>query len=495
MNDPAVQQAAREALALRQNLAHDPHRPQYHFIAPGNWLNDPNGLIQWNGRYHMFYQYNPRGAFHGTIHWGHAVSDDLVHWTDLPIALAPTPGGHDAEGCWSGCAVDNDGVPTLIYSGVFPQTVCLATGSKDLIAWEKPSTNPVIAGPPAEIRDASGGHFRDPFVWRVNGQWHMLMGSKVDGAGGLVLLYRSDDLVEWQYVGPLLQGDVNQTDPFWTGTMWECPNLLDFGRRQALIVSAQATHAEFLYPFYASGHFDGSRFAPEIQGVLVHGGPSCYFYAPQAMCADDGRYLLWGWLREGRSEQLSIEAGWAGVMSLPLVVSMELDGRLCVEPAEELASLRREHWRFENIALSDGTDMLLDGVIGDTLEIVARFEMASGGEFGLKLRASPDGREYTRLMVRPAEHQVVINRDHTSLNEDQDRDLGAAPIPPLANGALTLHIFLDRSVVEVFVNSGMSSQVSRIYPSLSDSLGIGVFSRGGSAHLLSLDIWQLASIW
>jgi len=130
MNDPAVQQAAREALALRQSLAHDPHRPQYHFIAPGNWLNDPNGLIQWDGRYHMFYQYNPRGAFHGTIHWGHAVSDDLVHWTDLPIALAPTPGGHDAEGCWSGCAVDNGGVPTLIYSGVFPQTVCLATGSK-----------------------------------------------------------------------------------------------------------------------------------------------------------------------------------------------------------------------------------------------------------------------------------------------------------------------------------------------------------------------------
>ena len=98
-------------------LQTDPHRPHYHFLPPANWLNDPNGLIQWNGEYHMFYQYNPNGPFHGTIHWGHAVSADLVHWRHLPIALAPEAGTADEDGCWSGCAVDDSGVPTLIYSG------------------------------------------------------------------------------------------------------------------------------------------------------------------------------------------------------------------------------------------------------------------------------------------------------------------------------------------------------------------------------------------
>src|SRR5947209_17224863 len=96
----------------------DPHRPGFHFLPAKNWMNDPNGLIQWKGQYHLFYQYNPHSALHSTIHWGHAVSPDLLHWQDLPIALSPTPGGHDAEGCWSGCAVNHNGIPTLIYTGV-----------------------------------------------------------------------------------------------------------------------------------------------------------------------------------------------------------------------------------------------------------------------------------------------------------------------------------------------------------------------------------------
>ena len=120
-----------------QDATNDPHRPVYHFLPPANWLNDPNGLIQWNDQYHLFYQYNPHGPFHATIHWGHAVSEDLVHWQHLPIALAPEPGTADEDGCWSGCAVDNEGVPTLIYSGNRDrvQRPCLATSTDDLLTW------------------------------------------------------------------------------------------------------------------------------------------------------------------------------------------------------------------------------------------------------------------------------------------------------------------------------------------------------------------------
>ena len=126
----------------------DPHRPVFHFLPVKNWMNDPNGVIQWNGQYHLFYQYNPHGAFHGTIHWGHAVSSDLVHWRHLPIALTPTPEGLDKDGCWSGCAIDNNGVPTLFYTGVFPQVQCTATSSDDhLLTWQK-HPEPVISAPP-----------------------------------------------------------------------------------------------------------------------------------------------------------------------------------------------------------------------------------------------------------------------------------------------------------------------------------------------------------
>lgn len=481
--------------ALRRTLATDPHRPRYHFTPPAHWLNDPNGLIQWQGRTHLFYQYNPYGAFHGTIHWGHAVSDDLVHWEDLPVALAPTPGGPDAGGCWSGSAVDNQGTPTLVYSGVFPQSVCLATSSDGLITWQKFPNNPVIAGPPGGLHSVSGGHFRDPYVWRANGQWHMVMGSKIDGAGGLVLLYTSSDLVHWEYRGPILQGDIAQTQPFSTGTMWECPNLLDFGRRQALIISAQSAAEDLMYAFYASGRFDGQQFTPDVQDILVHGGPQGAFYAPQVMRADDGRYLMWGWLKEGRSKTSFMEAGWAGAMSLPLVVSMEMDGKLCVEPVAELAALRTDHRRWNALDLADGSDWLLDAAAGDSLEIVAQFELSGAGEFGLTLRASPDGQEYTRLVLKSAERQVVLQRDHTSLTDDVDTAACPAPIYATGNGTVTLHVFLDRSIIEVFVNGGLSSVAARIYPTRNDSLGLGLFSHGGPARLQSLDVWRLDSIW
>src|SRR3954469_13247271 len=129
----------------------DPHRPVYHFLPEANWLNDPNGVIQWKGLYHLFYQYNPNGPFWGTIHWGHAVGEDLVNWQHLPIALEPSPDGPDRDGCFSGCAVNNNGVATLIYTGLNGQDElpCVATSTGELlITWEKYAGNPVIPSPP-----------------------------------------------------------------------------------------------------------------------------------------------------------------------------------------------------------------------------------------------------------------------------------------------------------------------------------------------------------
>src|SRR5262249_12018171 len=143
---------------------------------PANWMNDPNGLIQWKGVYHIFYQYNPEGAFHHKIHWGHATSTDLVHWTHLPIALAPTPNSPDEDGCWSGCAVDNDGMPTIVYSGRggTQELPCIATSDDvdTLLTWQKYSGNPVIEAPPEGLDIVE---FRDHCVWREGATWYQVI--------------------------------------------------------------------------------------------------------------------------------------------------------------------------------------------------------------------------------------------------------------------------------------------------------------------------------
>ena len=178
----------------RQPMTVDPYRPLFHFSAPANYLGDPNGPIFWKGKYHLFYQYNPDGAFDNSrrMHWGHAVGEDLVHWADLPLTLTPTPDGPDRSGCWSGGAVNNNGVPTLIYYG-HPEGNCIATSDDDLIRWEKHPANPVIPYPPEE----DGWRPFDPCAWQEGDIWYSLSGGKIEGVGDTAFLCESRDLVDW----------------------------------------------------------------------------------------------------------------------------------------------------------------------------------------------------------------------------------------------------------------------------------------------------------
>lgn len=488
MND-----AVSVSMRQREQLAGDVNRPQYHFLPPANWMNDPNGLIQWKGQYHLFYQYNPYGPVHARVHWGHAVSGDLLHWTDLPVALTPTPGGWDAEGCWSGCAVDNDGIPTLLYTGVYPQVVCLATSTDDLVSWQAYRGNPVIKGPPPQIAERTGGHFRDPFVWKEeeDGYWYMLMGSKIEEVGGIILLYRSSDLTHWEYLHPLMSGDVHRHEPIWTGTMWECPNFLKFGDRRLLLISVQATPSELLYTLYFVGSYENHQFIAQTEGRLVYGD---YFYAPQVMRDEQGRYLMWGWLKEGRSQAAFEEAGWAGVMSVPIVVSLEPGGDLKLEPVPELKRLRKEHKRYENLRITPGDANLLKDVGGDCLEIIAELEPDQLSQFEFKLRCSPEGEEETGLSYQSHQQHLLLDREHSSLNTQVDRTASIIAVKLEPGEGLKLHIFLDRSVVEVFVNN-RTCLASRIYPTRADSLGLALGSLEGVVKLKSLDIWMIESIW
>jgi beta-fructofuranosidase len=475
------------------------HRPTYHFLPERNWMNDPNGLIEWQGQTHLFYQYNPHGAFAANMHWGHAVSTDRVHWQHLPVALAPSPGGPDAGGCWTGSAVDNDGAPTLIYTGVHPQVVCLATSVDGLLTWNKHPANPVISGPPPELAEAAHGDFRDPYVWRAAGAWHLVIGCKDKDRGGLVLRYRSADLLHWDYVGELLAEDPRQTEPFATGNMCECPNYFELDGQHVLIYSAWSEIKKFQYVVYAASPRE-APFTPAAQGFVAY-GPS--FYAPQTLRASDGRRMMWGWLKEANTPAAQLAAGWSGVMSLPLVLTWRPDttlntpgagGELGVAPAEELKALRGQHWHFENLDLAAASAPgLLSAIDGDCLEIEALCQLDRAAEFGLRLRAAPGGEEGTLVVYQAAEQRLIVDTRESSLSADAQGSVYAAPASLEAGEPLRLHIFLDRSVLEVFAN-GRVCLAARLYPTRADSLGLELFSRGG-VRLAALDVWKMGTIW
>jgi beta-fructofuranosidase len=464
----------------------DLHRPRYHFLPAANWLNDPNGLIQWNGAYHLFYQYNPNGPFHGTIHWGHAVSSDLVHWRHLPIALAPTPGGPDADGCWSGCAVDNDGVPTLIYSGNRggTQRACLATSTNGLLTWEKYPNNPVISAPPADLQLVAT---RDHSVWREDGMWYQVMGSGIVGQGGTALLYRSADLRAWEYMHPLLIGDLQRQTPIWTGSMWECPDFFGLDGRHVLIASIWEDD-NLYYTVAMIGRYQDHRLVADVEHKLDYGDR--HFYAPQSFTDAQGRRIIFGWLHEGRSPEAQRASGWSGAMSLPRVLSLRPDGQVCMLPVPELAALRGAHIRHEAISVPAGQLVALPDVSGDTLELLVELAPAHQGFCGISVRRSPDGREQTRIGYDATLGQLVVDRTHASLDPTADRTSHRAPLTCGPQETLRLHLFLDRSVLEVFVNERVSI-TSRIYPTRADSTSVALLAERGDAQLLRLDAWQL----
>lgn len=478
-------------MTVRPTIA---ERPLYHFQPQANWMNDPNGPIQWKGRYHLFYQHHPYSPSHGTIHWGHAISSDLVTWEHLPIALPPTSGGPDEDGCWSGCAVDDKGTPTLMYTGVradgayqgrYRQTQCLATSADDLVTWRKDHGNPVIAAPPPGD-DVACTAFRDPYMWRDGDMWSCVVGSGVEGVGGRVLLYRSRDLRHWDYIGPLYARDRTETDPVWTGSIWECPQFFPLGDQYVLLLGVW-DEGKLNYTVALIGTYVGHRFTPRVMSRFDL-GPD--YYAPSSMRDDQGRRLVWGWSWEARPPSAQQAAGWAGMMSLPRVLTLGRDGALQIEPVPELAALRCGYHHWRDVFLSPTDVDLLRAVRGDCLEILADIDLGTATACTLALRRSPGGEEYTLVGYDRATGEVTVDREHASLDPEVHRGIHGGAVPLAEGDQLRLHVFLDRTIVEVYANRH-ACLTERIYPTRSDSLGVALSVDGGSALVRRVDVWRL----
>ena len=447
-------------------------------------MNDPNGPIFWNGQYHMFYQHNPNGPFWGTMHWGHAVSRDLVHWRHLPIALAPTPHGPDKDGVFTGCSVINQGEPTLVYTGVSPEVQCLATSDDEMLVWKKHPRNPVIPSPPKGL-GVTG--FRDPCVWWEDGLWHMVIGSGLKGVGGTALLYTSEDLVQWTYHHPLGVGkmdpEVRGDDPVASGEMWECPDFFPLGNKYVLIVSTRGAARYFV------GTYSDRKFHPEREGRIDMGA----YYAPKSMLDANGQRILWGWIQERRSDSAQRAAGWSGVLSLPRVVTLLDSAELEISPARELEILRGKRQSFENVRVEGDVTALLKGVKGSNAEISAEFAPGDAGEFGLKVHSAPDANEETLILYDRKKERLRVDGTKSSLNTEARNETISGTLQLPAGEPLKLRVFLDGSVIEMFAN-GRACLTARAYPARADSIGVGLVARGGTAQLKSLDVWEMRPI-
>ncbi|HEY8347423.1 MAG TPA: glycoside hydrolase family 32 protein [Symbiobacteriaceae bacterium] len=478
-----VAEASRFLAEQQHQFQQDPYRLAYHVTPPVSWMNDPNGMIYYRGEYHLFYQLYPFAPKNGPKYWGHVKSKDLVHWEHLPVALAPSE-PYDAGGCWSGTAVEHEGKLFLFYTGadddtkaVPVQTVNIAVSS-DGVRFQKHPANPVVTSPPPE----GSGHFRDPKVWKHGDAWYMVLGTTKEGRGKLAL-YRSTDLIRWTYVGVAVESDGTQ------GYMWECPDLFRLGDKHVLIVSPMGARGqEHAQPIALVGRFDyaAGKFIPERTQVL-DAGPS--FYAPQTLLDGQGRRILIGWMEKWGASMPTQQHGWAGAMSIPRVMDLLPDGSIGLRPVPELAKLRRDHRRWESVTVApDGQDYL-QGFEGDTLELIACFDLAgcTARRFGIKVRCCRDRHQETVVAYDPVSGRLEVNRDRSGIGDGGSfgGDLKLAP-----SEQLRLHLFLDRSSLEVFGNEGRLSITQRIYPRPAGR-GVDLFAEGGSVRLVRLDVWQL----
>ena len=459
----------------KPDLASDPRRPQFHLLPAANWMNDPNGPIYWKGQYHMFFQYNPNGAYWGDMHWAHAVSSDMVHWRHLPVALSPTPGGPDQDGCFSGSAVVNSGAPTFIYTGVasvpkeqatlsdgqhnFRETQCIATCNlPELTAWKKDPA-PVIATPPAGL-EITG--FRDPCPWRLGDWWYLCVGSGLRGKGGMILLYRSRDFRHWEYLHPLVEGTMpagkqpNAVDPVASGEMWECPDFFAIRDKYLLIYSTQGK------VFWQSGALDSEsmRFHAGQSGLLDHGS----FYAPKTQLDKDGNRILWGWIPETRPLEEYRASGWAGLMSLPRMLDLDSQGRLTMRVLTGIEGLRGSE--------QSGAVKVIRDCCGD---VQCRAAL-SKEPFTLSLSLQ-EGKELLGVEWRPETNKLLLDGEEY-------------PAIDVSQKAIDVNAYIDGSVIELFVN-GSFARTKRFYYPGSEAPVIRVVAAGGAAEL---KVWQIRPI-
>ena len=479
----------------RQQLSSDPYRPDYHYVNPEGRLNDPNGLCYWQGRYHLFYQAYPLEDTRQ--HWGHAVSDDLVHWEDLPLVIYP--GIENC--CFSGSTLVEEDRVIAMYHGTSAGSMIAISNDPLLLNWEKISGCPVI---PEIEADEDGRPYRvyDPCIWREEDGYYALSGNHWDGVmmGDCRMvqhLFFSQNLECWTYLGPFIEGDI-YTAPGEDGAV---PYFWPIGDKYILIFASHQRGAQYLLGDYDKVHH---RFKPSAHGRFNFGQIGAGgVHAPSA--TPDGRggiYVIYN-INDGKPTQ-----GWNHIMSLVRQLSLNPDNTLKIEPVPAAQDLRSSHQSVGETLLIANQETRLAGIEGNVVELNLEIDPQGAREISVDVLCSPNREEYTSIKFYRhglfafnqngrGLHQdaLVLDTSRSSLLPDvKSRPPEVAPFELGDGELLKLQVFIDKSVVEVFANHRQCLAL-RVYPEREDSLGVSIRAQGCDAVLRSLDAWKMTRIW
>ena len=431
-------------------------RPLIHLTPMVGWMNDPNGFCYYQGEYHLFYQYYPYNTVWGPMHWGHARTRDLLHWTYVPAAMAPDTVA-DAGGVFSGSAVAMpDGRLMLMYTGVQPATTghpdlqaqCVAFG--DGVNFVKAEQNPVIAAQHLP-EGYSAVDFRDPKIWRgEDGKLYCVAGNRHAQREGAILLFESEDGLDWRFVTELA-ASCGQL-----GRMWECPDFFRLDGEQVLLTSPQEMQASPDGEFHAGygtvallGDYDEQThtFTRRVAQPIDCG---LDFYAPQTTLAPDGRRVMVAWMENWETVKGSMRKHkWFGRMTLPREISIK-NGKLCQQPVREIETIWQDEVRVEGVQL-DGTQSFA-GVAGRMIDMTVTASAQEGGARRFVLRFAQDEHHFTEVSCALTRGELIFDRNHCGSSRDIPH-LRRVKVA-MAERTVKLRLILDKDSVELFVGDG-----------------------------------------
>ncbi|MBN2162099.1 MAG: GH32 C-terminal domain-containing protein [Pontiellaceae bacterium] len=436
------------------------YRPQFHFTSRKNWINDPNGCVYYDGEYHLFFQHNPEGVQWGNMTWGHAVSKDMVHWTQLPHAIAPYDGGTIFSGT---AVVDHNNSLGKQTGDIQTIAACFTFAHEPFYqalaySTDKGRTFSLINEGRAVVPNQGfDPGERDPKIfWHEASQkWVMVLWVK-QGQPGRVRFFNSDNLVDWERVSD-----------FERDWVFECMDFVE------LAVDGNPDNKKWLLydaSFdYEIGDFDGKTFTTD--GKRFIGDLGSNFYAAQTFNnSPDGRTVIIGWMRDGKYPDMPFN----GQMSFPCTMELRTlpDGvRLCRAPIKEIKSLYVDSFELQNCMLKENGNNPLASISGDLFDIEMVIEPGQASGFGLSLHGQT---------IRYAENQISC--------------LGRSATLPLVDGKVKLRILVDRTSLELFGNQGDVVLSSCFLPENLET-GLELYSVGGDAKIISLRVSKLRSAW
>lgn len=447
-------------------------RPAFHLTPYVGWMNDPNGFSRFGDKYHLFYQYYPYDTNWGPMHWGHAVSDDLLHWEYLPVALAGDK-PYDKNGVFSGSAIDlGNGKHLLMYTGVketwkkkakhpqVRQMQCVAIGNG--LEYEKYENNPVIDETMLP-KNASPVDFRDPkIVKKDDGSFLAYMGTKDRQESGQILVYESKDAFSWKFKSVLIKNNAR------LGNMWECPDVFELEGYDVLLASPQDVTPEQFeglsgnVPLAAIGHIDKEKQVMYDEDFQV-ADYGLDFYAHQTVLAPDGRRIMIGWMQNWDACCHRIpKQKWFGQMSLPRELHI-VDGKLIQNPIQEIEKYRKNQVLVNQYEIQ-GTNQKIQGISGRLVDVTFKIPTDAKEEYTqiqIKFAADISKNRYCSLLYRKNEHTLTIDRLYSG-NQRAILNQRSCIIDS-DSSTLKLRLILDRFSAEVFVNDGQKVMSMALY--------------------------------